>query len=81
MDNLEWKNISKGILKSELSKKCIDYKLLSEKLKNLGITETPANINSKINRATFSFAFFLQCMKAIETNNITIGINEDMNEK
>lgn len=81
MDGLEWKTISKSILKSELSKKSIDYNQLSTKLSYLGISESPANINSKINRGTFSFTFFVQCMKAIETNNIIIDIKENIYEK
>ena len=81
MDDLEWKQISKSILKSELSKRSIDYNQLSTKLASIGITESSANINSKINRGTFSFIFFLQCMKAIETNNITIDNKENTYEK
>lgn len=81
MDDLEWKTKSKCILKSELSKKSIDYNQLSDRLSLIGITESSANINSKINRGTFSFAFFIQCMKAIETNNITIENRESMNER
>ena len=81
MDNLEWKQRSKSILKSELSKQSIDYNQLSTKLALIGITESSANINSKINRGTFSFTFFLQCMKAIQTNNITIDNKENTYEK
>jgi hypothetical protein len=81
MNDLEWKKISKSILKSELSKKSIDYNQLSVKLALIGISESSTNINSKINRGTFSFTFFLQCMQAIKTNTISIGTNEDINEK
>ncbi|NQY22042.1 MAG: hypothetical protein HRT40_12190 [Campylobacteraceae bacterium] len=80
MHEKEWKNTSKNILKSELRRKNIDYNQLSEKLTKIGIDEPSQNINSKINRGTFSFIFFLQCMEAIETNNITLRIRENINE-
>lgn len=72
MNKLEWKKISKNILKAELSKKGIDYNKLSEQLILLGLNESPSNINSKINRGTFSFIFFIQCMKAIKTYNVAL---------
>lgn len=81
MNTQEWKDISKAILKSELAKKNIDYIQLSSKLAELDIHESPANLNSKINRGKFSFAFFIQCMQAIKTNKITIDIKENINEK
>ena len=75
-----WKNMSKSTLKSELSKKSVDYNQLSEKLAEIGVSESPANINSKINRGTFSFAFFMQCMQAINTKNIIFEIKENVHE-
>ena len=80
MNETEWKNTSKNILKSELRRKNIDYNQLSVRLMKIGIQEPAQNINSKINRGTFSFIFFLQCMEAIETNNITLRIRENINE-
>ena len=73
-----WKNMSKSTLKSELSKKSVDYNQLSEKLSKIGVSESPANINSKINRGTFSFAFFMQCMQAINTKNIIFETKENV---
>ena len=75
-----WKNLSKSTLKSELSKKSVDYNQLSDKLSKIGIRESPANINSKINRGTFSFAFFMQCMQAINTKNIIFETKENVDE-
>lgn len=71
MHNTSWKNMSKSLLKSELVKKGIDYQLLSEKLALIGVNESPSNINSKINRGTFSFIFFIQCMQSIQTDSVS----------
>lgn len=81
MNDEIWKTMSKNILKSELSRKNVGYKQLSEQLSLIGVIESAENINSKINRGTFSFAFFLQCMQAIETNNLVLGISGNMNGK
>ena len=70
----KWKNISKNLLKSELVKKNIDYQQLSILLSAIGINESSSNINSKINRGTFSFVFFMQCMQAIKTDKINLDI-------
>lgn len=70
----QWKNISKNLLKSELIKKDVDYQQLSELLLKIGVIENSSNINSKINRGSFSFIFFLQCMQAIKTNNVSLDI-------
>ena len=71
MEN-NWKNISKGILKSELKKRGLTYNELTDKLKNIGIIEKVENIDTKINRGTFSATFFLQCLKAIDCKKLNL---------
>lgn len=44
----------------------VGYKALSQELEKLGVFETPAQLNRKVNRRKFSAAFFLACMEAIE---------------
>lgn len=80
MNKREWRVTAKNILKVELTKKNIDYKNLSEKLLAIGIHENPANLNSKINRGTFSFIFFIQCMQAIGTYNFNIESEKNIDE-
>jgi DNA (cytosine-5)-methyltransferase 1 len=62
----EWSKHASNIIKSELIRRGISYDQLQEKMTKLGMTETANAINVKINRGTFSFAFFLQVMKAID---------------
>lgn len=69
----EWEELSRNIIKSELARKGIDYPDLSLRLQAMGIHEEASNINSKINRGKFSFAFFLQCMQAIDTDAVSLG--------
>ena len=57
MNEKEWINKTKGLLKAELKKKNITYDVLVEKLKGIGIEETTENINNKINRGKFQAVF------------------------
>lgn len=61
----DWNFAAKTILKAELARQDISYKRLSRLLEQIGIDETPSAITNKMSRGTFTFAFFLQCMKAI----------------
>ena len=72
METQDWKVIAKNTLKAELARKGVDYETLATKLKELGIDESYNSINTKINRGTFTFQFFLQCMKAISVDNVRL---------
>jgi hypothetical protein len=62
---MQWDELAKNILKSEIKKHGLSYKDLSEKLSLLGIKETAATISHKINKGRFQFVFFLQCANAM----------------
>lgn len=72
MQSIDWKTAAKNILKSELARKGVDYETLVKKLNELGVEENYNSINTKINRGTFTFQFFLQCMKAIGAGEIKL---------
>ena len=67
-----WKDKAKGLLKAEIVKRNLTYIEVSQKLKNIGIDETPQNISNKINRGTFGAIFMLQILKAIGCNEIRL---------
>ncbi|HED36917.1 MAG TPA: hypothetical protein ENI76_01520 [Ignavibacteria bacterium] len=71
-----WKNLAKGLLKSELAKRNVSYVSLVNKLEDIGVKENPENINNKINRGTFSTIFFLQCLQAIGCKSVRTDIEE-----
>lgn len=72
METHDWGILAKNILKAELARKGIDYETLVTKLKDIGIDESYNSINTKINRGSFSFQFFLQCMRAIGANELNL---------
>lgn len=73
MEQHNWKVFSKNILKAELTRRDIDYEMLALKLKAIGLDENYNSINTKINRGTFSFVFFVQCMTALDVKTIRLS--------
>ena len=65
LSEAEWKKRASNLLKAELKKRDVGYVELCHRLNEIGLSETVASVTTKINRGTFSFAFFLQCMKVI----------------
>jgi len=62
---IDWSSKVKGLLKSELKKRNVSYKQLAEKLGEMGISDTEANIKNKISRGGFTAVFLVQCLHAI----------------
>lgn len=65
MDENAWNEAAKGLLRAELKRRDLTYIGLADRLKAVGVDETPNSIAKKVNRGTFSAAFLLACMKAI----------------
>lgn len=68
----DWHKLATTTIKVELTKANIGYEELVQRLAAMGIQESYTGIAAKINRGTFSFMFFMQCMKAINKNTITL---------
>ena len=70
MQDKEWSDRVKGMLKAELKRRNVSYKQLAERLEEMGIHETERNINNKISRGGFTAAFMIQCLKAVGCNTL-----------
>ena len=68
----DWTYRIKGLLKGELKRRNVSYQVLSDKLKEMGVEETPENIANKISRGKFTAVFLLQCLEAIGCHVIRI---------
>ncbi|WP_417798713.1 DUF6471 domain-containing protein [Terasakiella pusilla] len=66
----DWKKYAKTLLKSEIARKDLNFIEVSERLKALGIDESPQNISNKIARGSFSATFMLQVLHAIGSTDI-----------
>ncbi|MFC3179118.1 DUF6471 domain-containing protein [Undibacterium amnicola] len=71
---MDWENEARRIVKAELARRGMTYERLAKRLKTIGINETERSIANKMSRGTFSFIFFLQCMKAIGNNDVAFNI-------
>lgn len=72
MDQHYWNSKAANLIKAELKLAGIGYEELGCRLAEIGVQETYKGIASKINRGTFSFVFFIQCMKALGINEIRL---------
>ena len=70
-----WTVKIKGMLKAELKRRNVSYKGLAEKLGEIGISDTEANIKNKISRGGFAAVFMLQCLTAIGCR--TLDLRDD----
>jgi hypothetical protein len=71
----EWNKHAAKLLKAELVRAGVGYDELIVKLKEIDVEESYKGIASKVNRGTFSFAFFMQCMKALGRNTVRFEDN------
>jgi hypothetical protein len=69
MEDFDWNEQAKRLLKSELVRRGISNDELVSRLHMIGVEETKASVESKISRGTFSAAFLLQCLNAIGCKN------------
>ena len=72
MKRTELNSQASNYLKAELARNGVGYIQLTEKLRAIGADETYQAVSAKINRGTFSFAFFMQCMKALQIETIKL---------
>jgi Domain of unknown function (DUF6471) len=56
----------KGVLKAELARRHISYRDLADRLAAIGIRDNERNIANKLSRGTFTAAYFIQCLDAID---------------
>jgi hypothetical protein len=67
-----WEQTAKELIETEMMRRGIRYKQLSRMLEELGIDESPEQINRKVNRKRFSAAFLLACLRAMGAETIPL---------
>ena len=68
----EWNRMATNVLKGELARAGVNYEELIRRLKEHGIDESYKGISAKVNRGTFSFTFFMQCMMVLGKTEIRL---------
>jgi len=51
---------------------------MAHRLQAMGVYETERSVANKMSRGTFSFVFFLQCMKAMGASSISFELMVDI---
>ncbi|MBB6054472.1 DUF6471 domain-containing protein [Tolumonas osonensis] len=72
MNEQTWNQRATNLLKSQMVLAGMSYEELIQRLAAIGVDESYKGIANKINRGTFSFVFFMQCMKALGVNEIRL---------
>jgi len=68
----EWADKARRFLKAELKRAGVGYKDLVARLKEHGLDETEASITGKLNRGTFSVAFFLATIAVLGLTGVDL---------
>ncbi len=68
----EWEDRVKRLLKAELTRRGITYAQLVGKLADIGVHDSEPNIRNKISRGKFTAVFLLQCLEAIGASSLRL---------
>ena len=79
--NLEGKESSRAILRSELARREITHQQLTDLLNAKGIKVTKAAVDNRITRGAFSADFFVDCLRAIGSRDIGLFEESDLKNK
>ncbi|MFM0399029.1 DUF6471 domain-containing protein [Paraburkholderia aspalathi] len=69
----EWNSYARNLLKAELARSGVGYDELVRRLDAVGVQESYKGLAAKINRGTFSFVFFVQCMTALGIRTVRLS--------
>ncbi|RAS33185.1 DUF6471 domain-containing protein [Paraburkholderia bryophila] len=72
----DWYQIAGNVLRAELARQGITYRQLANAMAQIGVAETERSIASKLSRGSFSFAFYLQCMRALGRTDFRVDITD-----
>lgn len=70
-----WNIHATRILKSEMILAGVSYDQLTKRLAAIGVIESYKGLANKINRGTFTLAFFLQCMHCLQVSVLNLNLN------
>ena len=68
----EWEDRVKGMLKGELKRRGVTYADLVGKLADIGVMDSEPNIRNKISRGKFTAVFLIQCLEAIGCSSLRL---------
>ena len=72
-DSAEWCWKARVLLRREMAAAGVGYAELAEALALEGLSLTPKVLSNKINRGTFTMAFFMQCMAILKVDQVKLA--------
>ena len=69
----EWEDRVKAMLKAELKRKNVTYAQLVGKLAEIGVMDSEPNVRNKISRGKFTAVFLIQCLEAIGASSLRLS--------
>ena len=72
----KWQERAKGLLKAELARRHISYRNLADRLGAIGVRDNERNIANKMSRGSFTAAFFVACLDAIDCRVLRLKEDE-----
>lgn len=72
MQEKDWEDRVKGLLKAELKRRNVTYAELVDKLADVGVMDSEPNIRNKISRGKFTAVFLVQCLTAIGVSSVNL---------
>lgn len=68
----QWEERVKTLLKVELKRQNVTYAELVGKLADIGVMDSEPNIRNKISRGKFTAVFLIQCLAAIGVSEVRL---------
>lgn len=68
----EWADLAKRNLKGEMARAGVKYAELAKRLTDMGLPETEAGVQVKINRGAFPAWFMLAALKALGATSLRL---------
>lgn len=72
-----WRDEARRVFRAELTRRGVTYQFLAWRLQQTGISVTERSIANRMSRGSFTFAFVLQCLAALEVRSVTFELSAD----
>ncbi|MDR6477412.1 hypothetical protein J2778_004917 [Paraburkholderia graminis] len=72
--DVDYGESARRALKTIITTRSFTYADLVERLAAIGVIETETSIAQKIRRGSFQMAFFFQCLRAMDIEQVTLTI-------
>ena len=73
-----WNKVVKQFIRSEMSKKSVDYKELSLRLAHIGILQTADNLRSKVNKGILGAQLLLQILLILNIRRLDSDLIQEI---